>query len=326
MIGIYQDNFLNYLKENLGDNIKVTSKNIVAPCCWCEYQKVKNHYHLYIALDAPIFHCFHAGCEQGGTLKKLLRKIEGHDISDAFIDRAQVKEYTKKKAVFVDKETGKQTVRIPQLNPILFAAKEFYIRKRLKFASFPSNKIKGLVYDINQFIELNKIPINETLFRIRDYLHANFIGFLTENNTTLMLRNIDHTSHFKFFKMKISYSNFIDYYKLPGNSNSNKVVLAEGIFDIFTTYLFDSLNLNQDVRLYASVLSSKYQSLVHSLVYHEQIFRPDIIILSDRGIDKSEYSKLKKYNNHIINTLNVFYNKSGKDFNCTPVTPIKFVI
>ena len=208
----------------------------------------------------------------------------------------------------------------------MFAAKEFYIRKRLKFASFPSNKIKGLVYDINQFIELNKIPINETLFRIRDYLHANFIGFLTENNTTLMLRNIDHTSHFKFFKMKISYSNFIDYYKLPGNSNSNKVVLAEGIFDIFTTYLFDSLNLNQDVRLYASVLSSKYQSLVHSLVYHEQIFRPDIIILSDRGIDKSEYSKLKKYNNHIINTLNVFYNKSGKDFNCTPVTPIKFVI
>ena len=26
MIGIYQDNFINYLKENLGDNIKITEK------------------------------------------------------------------------------------------------------------------------------------------------------------------------------------------------------------------------------------------------------------------------------------------------------------
>ncbi len=326
MIGIYQDGFIDYLKDNLGDKIKITSKNIVAPCPWCEYQKEKNHYHLSIAVDAPIFHCFHASCEQGGNLKKLLQKIEGHDISDSFIDKAQLQEAKKRQSVFVNKETGKQEIKVPHLNKVLYSAKEYYIRKRLKFVNYSSNKIDGLVYDIDNFINVNQIPVDETLFRVREYLQSNFVGFLTNNKSMMIMRNIDERSDFRFFKMRITTSNFLDYYKLKKNPLSNTVVLAEGIFDIFTTYIFDSLNLKDDVNIYASVLSSKYKALVQSIVFNEEIYRPDVIILSDKGIDKSEYEKLKKFNKHIINSLKVYYNKNGKDFNCTPVVPVKFVI
>ena len=79
MIGIYQDSFKKYLEDNLGE-FKLTSKNIITKCPWCEYGQDKDHYHLYISLEAPIFHCFHGGCEKGGVLSKFLRKVAGHEI------------------------------------------------------------------------------------------------------------------------------------------------------------------------------------------------------------------------------------------------------
>lgn len=324
MIGIYQDDFLEFLKQNLGEPIKITGKNIIVRCPWCEYQKEKDHYHMYISIEAPIFHCFHASCEQSGLLPKLVKRIQGHDISDSFIDKTKVDEYSKKRDVLVDKDEKLKGINIPILRPDLFPYKDLYIKKRLKFANIPTKLIKGLIYDVETFIQMNKIPIDETLFRVKEYLHSNFVGFLTENNTTVLLRNIDHSHSMKFFKMKIQWPNFLDYYRLPGgNINSNKIVLAEGIFDIFTEHIYDFLKIKDQVRLYASVLSSRYQSLIHSIVYHEQIFRPDIVILSDRGVNEDHYITLKNYNKHIINSLVVYYNKTGKDFNTTPVTPVR---
>jgi hypothetical protein len=327
MIGIYQDDFIDYLRDNLGDHIKTTSKNIIIPCPWCEYGQEKDHYHLYIGLDAPIFHCFHGGCEIGGILSKLMRKIVGHDVSDAFIDKDRVKEYEKLKNVFVEKDEKLKGIKLPEIKPEMFPAKELYLQRRLKFSNIRSENIKGLIYDVHEFINLNNIPVNESLFRLRDYIHNNFVGFLTEHNTTAMFRNIDNSHTMRFYKMKIQTSNFLDFYRLPGNNfKSSKIVLAEGIFDIFSEHIYDFTNIKSDVRLYASVLSSKYLGLIQSIVYHEQLFRPDVIILSDRGIKIEEYKKLKYFNQHIINTLSIYYNKTGKDFNETPVTPERIVV
>lgn len=325
MIGIYQDSFVDYLKDNLGNHIKVSSKNIIVPCPWCEYNQQKDHYHMYISLEAPIFHCFHASCERGGNLRKLLKRIAGHDISDTFVDKRTLEEARKQAQIF--KEVGQTKIILPELNKRRFANKEFYLRKRLKFSNIQSESIDGLVYDIDKFININNIPVDVPLFRLRDYLHANFIGFLTENQSSLMLRNIDDTHEMRFHKLKIQDTNFLDYYKLKGyNINTNRVVLAEGIFDIFVEHIFDTTNLKNDVRMYASALSSKYSSLIKSIVFHEQIFRPDVIILSDQGLELSEYKKLRKFNEHIINSLTIYYNKSGKDFGETRVSPVKYIL
>lgn len=326
MIGIYQDDFKEYLKENLG-HIKLTSKNIVVPCPWCEYQKEKSHYHMYIALDAPIFHCFHAGCEQSGILKKLLKKIEGHDISDTFIDADKLKEFRKKRDVFVDKDEKLRDVILPDLKTYKYPNKELYMKKRLKFSNIALENVNGLIFDVFEFIKVNQIPVGESLFRLQDYLETNFVGFLTEHGTTAIFRNIDHNQGMKFYKMKIQFSTFLDFYKLYGSDpRSKKIVLAEGIFDIFSAQIFDHLNIKDNVKLYASALSSKYTSLIHSIIFYEQVFKPDVVILSDSGIDINYYKQIKKYNSHIFNTLTVYYNKVGKDFNDSPLIPVKKVI
>jgi hypothetical protein len=326
MIGIYQDSFKQFLKDNLGE-VKETSKNFIVRCPWCELDEDKDHYHMYISTEAPIFHCFHASCEQKGNLRKLLKKIQGHDISDTFVDKKAFEEAKKRQQVFDDKESYQSDIRLPPLKNDRYIGKELYLRKRLKFSNIFTSLIKGLIYDVNKFIDINNIAVGEKLFRIKDFLHSNFIGFLTEHNSTVIMRNTDDSQDFRFYKMIIQESNFLDYYKLKGNNpKSNTIVLAEGIFDIFGEHIFDTINIKDKVNLYASALSSNYTALVKSIVFHEQIFRPDVIILSDRGIPKEKYHQLKKYNSHIINSLTVYYNRVGKDFGNTTVLPMKFII
>jgi hypothetical protein len=324
MIGIYKDNFIDYLKKHVGDKVKIRTNNIVIPCPWCEYGKEKDHYHLWISIEAPIFHCFHGDCDKSGVLGKLIRFLEGHDISESFFDKDKIRDISKK--TFEDKDDEKIKINIPQLEPNQFMLKEHYIRKRIKFANIPTKNLKGLIYDVFKFVDLNNIQLEYKIKKLLPFLQSNFVGFLTEHGSTVMFRNINPKDQFGFYKMKIAETNFIDYYRLPGgNPQANKIVLAEGIFDILSEQIFDTLNIKDDVRLYASVLSSKYKSLIQSIVYYEQIFRPEIIILSDRGIKMDYYKKVKKYNSHIIENMQIYYNKTGKDFNDLPLIPTKFL-
>ena len=321
MIGIYNDDFAEYLRSKLG-SVKTTTKNIIIPCPFCEYGKSKDHYHMYISIEAPIFHCFRAGCEKSGTIKKLLNRIEGKDISENFIDKEKIAEFKSKERFIISDDSNKDII-YPDLKLDIFKEKEMYLRKRLKFHNISLSEIKGLIFDVNEFININQLVVDEKLFRMRDYLHNNFIGFVTNKNGQVIFRNIDDSQDFRYFKLKLNSTPFLDYYKLPGdNPESNKIVLAEGIFDIFSEYLFDHLNIKNDVRLYASSLSSKYSILIYSIIFNEEIFKPEIIILSDNGIKLKQYKTLKKYNYPLIKTLSVYYNKTGKDFNDSPVTPV----
>lgn len=321
MIGIYKDDFIPYLKDRLGVTPKITSKNIIVSCPWCEYKEEKDHYHLYIGLDIPIFNCFHAGCNHHGFLGKFISKIEGHDITKNFVDQELINKAAQSRKEFRSDENIKK-LKIPELHPDSYPYKQLYIQKRLKFADIPTKHIKGLIFNIHEFLNINNIPMNETLTRLRDYLHNNFVGFVTERHSMVIFRNINHIEPMAHYKLFIQKTNFLDYYKLPGNKKeSNRIVLAEGIFDIYTEQIFDFLNIKRDVSLYASVHSSKYLGLIKSIIFNEQIFRPDVVILSDNNIDERQYQNLITYNPHLFNSLTVYYNKYGKDFNETPVIP-----
>ncbi len=324
---IFGNNFIEYLKEKLGGPVVIRSNNIVCRCPWCEINSTKKHYHCYISKYAPVFNCFHADCRQKGTISKLIRKIDGSDVSDKFID-VNVLEKNKKHKIYLPSEKKeKQTVICPTVVPGQFKYKEDYIKRRIRFQNISIFNLKGLIFDINKFIEMNNITIDSTLLRIKDYLQSNFVGFLTENSSFVMLRNVDPRSTFKFFKLKIKHTFFLDYYQLLGeNKKSNHVVLAEGIFDILSEWLFDSTESKPHTYLYASALTTSYDSLIKSIVYNNQIFRLNVSILSDRDININYYKKIKRFNKHIIDKLTIYYNKSGKDFGDIPICPEKFII
>ena len=327
MIGIYQDTFVNYLKEFLGDTIKVTGKNIICPCPFCgENKEKKKHYHLYISLEIPIFHCFHSDCHKSGSLSKLFNKLSGIDSSEKYIDKDKIKEI-QKHDVKLSTPIERKKLIIPELKEDLFKLKTLYLKGRLKYSIENLNNVKGLIFDIDKFINMNNITVDSRLSKIKPYLHSNFIGFLTEQESVIMFRNIDDTAEFRFFKLFVAQTRYLDYYKISGgNFNSNHVVIGEGIFDIFNEQTYDYTNLKKDVKLYAAALSTSYESLIKSLVFNEKIYRINVSILSDRGISLDYYKKIKKYNSHIIDKMEVYYNKSAKDFGESIVSAEKFVL
>jgi len=323
---IYSENLIEYLKQNLGDPVKTNSKNIICRCPWCEYNKSKPHYHLYISKTAPIFHCFHSTCGKSGIINRLFEKIEGKDRSNDYVHKDKIKEY--KSSSIVNKKVNVK-IKIPELNLSQYSNKLMYLKKRFKFANNVASTMNGLVFDIKEFVTINNIQLDEKQIRLLDYFQTNFVGFLSEHKSILLLRNIDSNSTFRHYKIKIFDTNFLDYYKLNGyNKKSNMVVLGEGIFDIYTEHIFDTLNLREKANLYACAFSGgkSYASLLQSLCYHEQIFRFDVSIISDRDVSLDKYKLIKKYHSHIVNKMNIYYNRSGKDFNITPIIPERFVL
>jgi hypothetical protein len=249
----------------------------------------------------------------------------GTDVSEKYVDKEQIKKVSKDQIQRV--EEPKKRLQLPEIDEQSFHLKYLFMKKRLGYVDKPMSSIKGLIFDVNKFLEANNIPITSDLFRIKDFLQSNFVGFLTENKTKVIFRNIDLESDFRYYKLQMDESIFLDYYKLPGSSYlSNNVVLAEGIFDVLSEQIFDNLNLRQTTKLYAAALSTSYESLIKSIVFNENIFRLNVHILSDKDQEIYKYKNLKKYNGHIIESLTVYYNKSGKDFNVTPVIPEKFII
>lgn len=326
MVGIYDDKFIDYLKRNLGD-VKITTKNIVVPCIHCEFPKKKEHYHLHIGLTEPIYHCFHGSCEKSGTIKKLLKAIHGYDISDRFVDKKHFETLTQKKLEKVDKIY--ESFYLPHLQPDRFPLKTMYMKKRMKFLNLPLERIDGLIFDIDEFLKMNKIWVTDKLTKLLPFLQKNFVCFLMRNGGYLMFRNIDKNSNFRYYKYELQATPFLDYYMIPGqNRDSNKIVLAEGVFDILTERHFDHVNIVKDARLYASVGSASYVNLMKSLIFHEKVFTPTWIFLSDRGIHLNYFKKIKKNNPYLFvrGDSKVYYNKNGKDFNVTPVAVEKFVI
>ena len=327
MIGIYQDSFIQFLKDRLGEPVKITSTNIICRCPWCEYKKQKKHYHMYISLEAPIFHCFYGDCNQSGMIPKLVTRIEGKDISVEFVDEKEVNQKRQKKTKLARQQTQVRKLKRPALDEDKFKMKSLYIKKRLKFKNVNIRSIKGLVFDIDEFIRINEIPVDPSLFRLKNYLQENFVCFIADNQSRLYFRNIDESHEFDHWKYNLYDNRFLDYYKLNGGSPfSSKVVLSEGIFDIYTEHIFDSLNLKRSTRLYACGFSTSYSSLVISLMKNEKVLMPDVYILSDRDVSLDYYKKMARNVGRYINTLTVVYNKTGKDFNITPLLPHREII
>lgn len=318
MVGIYQDSFISLLRERLGDPVKVTGKNIICRCPWCELDKNRKHYHFYISTQAPIFHCFYSECRKSGTIEKLFDKLLGRDASDQFVDKSKIIE------IPVSEKIKEINVRFPSLNERAFSYKLSYLRERLKFSNINVNRIPNLVLDIKEFVNLNNIKLEKP--NLIDYLQSNFIGFVTEHGGLMVLRNVDRKSEFRFYKFEIKPTMFMDYYKILGNSfYSNKVVIGEGILDIMAEQIFDTTSIKNESKLYAACLSTNYGSLLKSIVYNEQIFKLDVHLLSDRGMSLRFYEKIKKENNHIIDKMTVYYGDK-KDFGDVPCRVEKFII
>ena len=307
--GIYTDLFIKLLKDNLGqENVKITASEIIVPCPFCETNISRKHFHMYISLEAPVFHCFYAGCHQKGVISRLIRKIVGESSIDKYIDD---KEILNKKEIKVLEHAEKRNIVIPEIQYDNFKLKTLYMKERTGYNSL---NIKNMIFDINLFFEKNYLNTDK-ISRFGSYIQTNFVGFLTEHNSMLVMRNIDKTAKMKHFKVDLYDLPFPDYYKIEGpNYNSNSIIVAEGVFDILSEYNYKRVEAVKDCKFLVAGLSSFYESIIKSIVFYEQLFKFDLHILSDRDVGLDNYKYMKKNISYLFNKITVYYNTTGKDF------------
>ena len=328
-----KENLINILKEKKLYIRTHSDKNIISICPICgDHPNPRKKGHLYISLDPskPIYHCFYGNCV--GTIRKLMLELTGsHKITDSVITKKEISENIKKSKI-VKKTTNKTNIKIPELSLESFPTKTEYIKKRINTNIINIDLFKNnLIFDLKHFIKINpniKTFQNEDPSFV-DKLHNKFIGFMGNNQSLLIFRNIDNNDYFKFKKYIIQeYKyNLMDYIKFNGlNKDSNLIVLSEGVFDILGLLSCNILNLFKSAKLFASGQSFSYESLLKSVCFDESLYsKVDVIILSDSDKNYYCYNKFIKNTKHIVNSLKIYYNKNKKDFGTFPIEPIQYI-
>jgi len=310
-----------YVKEN--------SKNIIAICPICgDHPNPAKKGHLWISTDPsiPVAHCF-IGNHPAVTINQLIYDITGDKgISESIISKEEIKKSQKEASI---KRSNKlKEFEIPELSAKAHQRKEWYIRKRSN-NQLTSKDIPNLIFDFKEFFNCNHLQnvAEEKVGTFIDILQKNYIGIVTRNNTMLWCRNCDSSAIYKFQKIVLQESSLslLDYIYLPGGDPaSDKVVLAEGPFDIIGEYATDSLRLRSKARIYAAGLSFSYPALLKSVCYDETLFRSSVTILSDDNKKPYLYKKLKRQHAYLINKVKLFYNNHpGGDFGSFPVKPFE---
>lgn len=327
MIGIYRNDFIELLQKSTNKPVSTEKGNDIV--CWCPHCINKaTKPHLYISKVVPIFRCFRAGCGYKGTVDKLIKDLTGFGQFEKFVDKTLVEENNSFISTQKRQKEEKVKYTLPDVNNDMFQAKVLFLKDRMKQPGLNVCNIPNLILDVKSFFYINNIQINNTKFeRFFDYLCTNFVGFLTEFHSTLILRNIDTKSDFRYYKIKLFDTNFLDYYRIPGGDiRSNKVVVSEGTFDVLAEHYYNTTELLDDCAFYAAAASADYSALLKSFTIYEDLYKMDVHVLSDIDVNKSYYDRLKKQDHHIIDRLTVYYNKNGKDFGTIPAYPVKYVI
>ena len=263
-------------------------------CQYCDDATRKSniqHGHLYLSIDNPVFHCFRCGAS--GTLPKLL-------IDTGFDDKETLKyissfiKYRYISNSYWKKGSVKEDVYLNVLNSHNDCAK-----------SKPEMYRQYYQYIIKRIGD-----VDSTKFLISPALNANVI--------TCLFRNFEGkyiTS--RFTKGPIRYQKHSNerYFFQNININYDRVVIAEGPFDIINSYLYLPQFSNS---FFISTMGTGYSNTVEYLVLRNMLIGEyEINIIFDNNLSNLKklfwrsYQIIKIYNENI--TINGFLPTFGKD-------------
>lgn len=323
---IYNKNFIEFLKEKTGlAYYNGPRTEIITRCPKCEPDSKKNHGHLYISCQDPLFNCFK--CEYSGIVSKLIVLLNGdskHFIDPEYLNYKPSKIY--KEDLFSDQDREDYVFEEEEKDELTIF-KESYLKGRI--GDIDLSIIPGLVYHLKDFLEKNNIiPSYWTMEKI-EKLDSNFVGFITTRGTKMVLRNCNSNDEFRYHNCPlITGSRFFgDFYGIKNNRVSeglNTVVLCEGIFDLLVAITDDSFKELKENSCYwaASLGKRHYLKTLISVLDYCRIPKANVVILSDKDLVENSYKMF--YDLPFVQNVEIYWNKYGKDFGSRPIYPLKY--
>lgn len=318
------------LRKILKDNNLYKSengKNIISTCSYCgDHPKPEKRGHLYISLnpEMPTVHCFY--CNHSATINNLVKLVTGsRKVADNILPQAELNRLRNKhKRIKPKSKTTRFDTEKVEYNS--FLVKRNFIKTRT-FHKLEIDDIPNLIFDFERFFIKNNIKPTGAKGFLTDWeidiIKNQFVGFLSRHHTLIFGRNITNSEYgFKKMILQNTTTGLLDYWYLNGGDPlSDTVVLAEGNFDILGEYSINSIGLKGNVRIFAAGNSFSYSALLKSVCFDENLFKCNVIILSDNDKKPEFYNKFRRENQHIIKSLKIWYNTRGSDFGDYPIVP-----
>lgn len=309
-------------------------KEVVMFCPYCESHKFgKDAEHFYVSIpiddNVSVFHCFRADCLMSGvtTADKLMEW--GIYDQDTAIELTKHNKY----ALSLDKNKKFKESQIYRLNNTyisdnkLSEVKLKYINNRLG-TNLSYNDIlnQKIVLNLNDMLNLNNITNYTRDLKIIYELDQSFIGFISQDNAFVNLRNLRPGKvHKSIDKKYVNYNIFnkIDntqkYYTLPAlidltNPSAIKINIAEGPFDILSIY--HNLNTDHNRSIYSAILGAGYLGICKHFIHNMKLINLEFHIYADNDVkdyifyDINQY--LKIYNMPLYIHRNIY--PGEKDF------------
>jgi len=319
------DGIRNILK-NANLFVDENPKNIICKCPYCgDHPNPQKKGHFYVSKNelVPVGHCWYCGLAV--PITKILFDITG-DLCENIVKLDT--EYKTRQVKVSDIKTRFKKLDIPELKPLDFPVKSLYIRTRT-FNKLDALSIPNLIFDIKEFFKMNNIDpksvgVNDWE---ENHLHERFVAFLSHNHSILYCRCAAVKGEiftFRKIPLQVDPFNMLDYWMIDNKcTDSVEVVLTEGIFNSLGCRIFDTMELNNSCRLYASGCTFSYTELLKSVCFDFSIYRANVTILSDNDKKKYHYNKFIKECEPLINNLKVVYNSMGKDFGMYPQKAVR---
>ncbi len=285
-------------------------KEITTRCMYCGDSLNPNSAHLGIKLPqgdrVGVFHCFKCNASGVLTHNKLTEWGLNSD-TNLLIDLAKFN-----KSVFkLPKNNiylGESVVNVDNsfvTKDKLSELKLKYINNRIGtnigFGDLLSKKIVLNIKDLLSSNNINKITRHKSII---DELDNNFIGFLSQDNNFINLRNLNQGKvSSSIDKRYINYNIFgkLDntkrYYTIPTdidllNPKRIRLNIAEGVFDILSVY-YNLMDRNEDNIIYSSILGSGYMNICQHFINTLKLINIEIHIYIDNDVKQYKITQLK---------------------------------
>jgi len=305
---IYLDNTKEMIKEYL---VNETNNEYVIRCPYCgDSKKNLQKGHLNISKTIPVFRCVR--CEESGSIQKLLFDLNGVKYRLKTLVKPDRLNHLKEIKFTNTKILDKKSFIIPELDLNTFKYKHRYLYSRILNKKILDSIKDNMIYDLRLFVELNNISIPEEKNNLFTFLHNNFIGFLSYNHSTVIFRNIDSSSDFRYYIWKLDdfLNDFFLLEKLTEEKKEVNLVVGEGIFDIINAYTYE-----KNVDLFVNASGKLFERAIKFVMINKCItYFNKIIILGDDDVPLLYFKKLAKKIKNISKSIELWFNTDGHDF------------
>jgi hypothetical protein len=205
-----------------------------------------------------------------------------------------------------------------------------YFCKRLNEQKIKNTTIintSKVIFNLNHFLETNKIEITRPFDKKKiEDLNNNYIGFLTYNESKIILRNINDSSPNRFYNLNLSNNVLFDFYTVGREidlldvfHNGLVIVITEGIFSLLNVYKKEKHNYPFKNVVFCAALNKDFFNKVNFLARKLAVISPLIKIYSDSEVEESFI--LDQFSDSIYSRIQIYKNNEKSDFGEFPYLP-----